>query len=119
MSFMTDKTTAESELGGARTRSRIQETISRADWREMGPKLLLLVCVLVLAGMLVAGLWPFHSPRNQVTWLRAGNGLQFGRHGVILSSARLNPAPEPADGPCSLEIWVEPARTWVSRRKNV
>ena len=45
-----------------------------------------LLCVSVLAGILVAGLWPFHAPRNDVAWLNDGNGLRFGRHGVMLSS---------------------------------
>jgi concanavalin A-like lectin/glucanase superfamily protein len=111
---MTKKRAAESELGGSRTRSRVQEAIGRVDWRVKGPKLLLLVCVLVLGGMLVAGLWPFHAPRNQVTWLSGGNGLQFARHGMILSSGKFEAAHDSADGPCSLEIWFEPARTWFS-----
>jgi VanZ family protein len=112
---MPNKKPAETVSGRPRTRSRMQEMIGRVDWRVKGPKLLLLACVVVLGGMLVAGLWPFHSPRNQVTWLSGGNGLQFGRHGMIVSSGRFKAAPEPADGPCSLEIWFEPARTWISR----
>ena len=88
--------------------------IVRVNWRTEGPKLLLLASLLVLAGMLGVGLWPFHSPRNQVTWLSGGNGLQFGRHGVILSSGRLRATDYPPDGPCSLEIWFEPTRTWDS-----
>ncbi len=64
--------------------------------------------------MLVVGLWPFHSPRNQVTWLSGGKGLQFGRHGVILSSGRFRATDNSPDSPGSLEIWFEPARTWDS-----
>ena len=64
--------------------------------------------------MLVLGLWPFHSPRNQVTWLSGGNGLQIGRHGVILSSGRFRATDNSPNSPCSLEIWFEPARTWDS-----
>ncbi len=92
----------------------VQELIGRVNWRTEGPKLLLLVCILVLAGMLVLGLWPFHSPRNQVTWLSGGNGLQIGRHGVILSSGRFRATDNSPNSPCSLEIWFEPARTWDS-----
>ncbi len=88
--------------------------IGRVNWRTEGPKLLLLTCVLALAGMLVIGLWPFHSPRNQVTWLSGGNGLQIRRHGVILSSGRFRDTDNSPDSPCSLEIWFEPARTWDS-----
>jgi hypothetical protein len=65
--------------------------------------------------MLVAGLWPFHSPRNQVAWVAGGNGLHFGRYGTILSSAEFKPHDVPADTPCSLEIWFEPANPWPSR----
>jgi VanZ family protein len=88
--------------------------IGRVNWRTEGPKLLLFVCIPVLAGMLVVGLWPFHSPRNQVTWLSSGNGLQFGRHGVILSAGSFRATDDPSGGPCSLEIWFEPTRTWAS-----
>ena len=88
--------------------------IGRVNWRTEGPKLLLLTCVLALAGMLVIGLWPFRSPRNQVTWLSDGNGLQIRRHGMILSSGRFRDTDNSPDSPCSLEIWSEPARTWDS-----
>ena len=66
---------------------------------------------LTLCGILVAGLWPFHSPKNQVHWLANRNGLHFGRYGTILSSGLLGSAN--SDGPsCSLEIWLEPASAW-------
>jgi VanZ family protein len=66
---------------------------------------------LTLCGILVAGLWPFHSPKNQVRWLTNQNGLTFGRYGTILSSGLLESAS--SDGPsCSLEIWLEPASAW-------
>ncbi len=69
------------------------------------------LAVLTLCGILVAGLWPFHSPKNQVQWLENENGLRFGRYGTILSSGLFEAVS--SDGPsCSLEIWVEPARTW-------
>ena len=104
----------DTHSGRLRTGAGVQELIGRVNWRSEGPKLLLLTCVLVLAGMLVVGLWPFHSPRNHVTWLRGGNGLEFGRHGVILSSGRFRATDNSPDSPCSLEIWFEPARTWDS-----
>jgi len=69
------------------------------------------LAALTLCGILVAGLWPFHSPKNQVHWLENENGLRFGRYGTILSSGLFEAVS--SDGPsCSLEIWVEPARTW-------
>ena len=67
--------------------------------------------MLTLCGILVAGLWPFHSPKNQVHWLENENGLRFDHYGTILSSGMLERAS--SDGPsCSLEIWMAPALTW-------
>ncbi len=66
------------------------------------------LAMLTLCGILVAGLWPFHSPKNQVHWLDNENGLRFGDYGTILSSGIFESAS--SDGPsCSLEIWLEPA----------
>lgn len=66
---------------------------------------------LTLCGVLVAGLWPFHSPKNQVHWLENENGLRVGRYGTILSSGLLESAS--SDRPsCSLEIWLKPASAW-------
>jgi hypothetical protein len=111
---MMQKKQGDTTFGRPRVTSKIQETIGQVNWEVKGPKLLRLACGLVLGGMLVAGLWPFHSPRNQVTWFGGGNGLHFGRHGVILSSGKFRAANVPADAPCSMEIWFEPARTAAS-----
>jgi VanZ family protein len=75
--------------------------------------LLRAACVLVLCGILVAGLWPFHAPKNAVSWLSNRNGLLFGDYGSILSAGefRLSASQE---GPCSLEIWFQPAATFDS-----
>jgi len=72
------------------------------------------VCGLLLVGLLVAGLWPFHSPGNQVTWSAGSNGLRFGRHGTILSLGKFEAPNVPADAPCSIEIWFEPGLTSAS-----
>jgi VanZ family protein len=61
-------------------------------------------------GILVAGLWPFHAPRNEVSWLSQGNGLLFGKHGSIVSRGTFKAARLKADSSCSLEIWLEPSR---------
>ena len=68
---------------------------------------------IVLCGILVAGLWPFHAPKNQVSWLSNGDGLLFGDYGSILSSSEFDPAGL-HDGPCSIEIWLQPAATFDS-----
>jgi VanZ family protein len=88
--------------------SRIRRKIVWANWAVIGPKLLGTVCVFLLVGLLVAGLWPFHSPKNQVTWVVGGYGMHFGRHGTILSSGKFKAMNAPENAPCSLEIWLEP-----------
>lgn len=97
-----------------RITAEIQKKIGQINWEVMSAKPLGVACGLLLGGLLVAGLWPFHSPRNQVTWVAGGNGLRFGRHGTILSSGNFKAANAPADAPCSLEIWFEPGLTAVS-----
>jgi hypothetical protein len=69
-----------------------------------------LVCVLLVLGILAAGLWPFHAPRNEVSWPGQGHGLRFGRHGSIVSPSQLKLDGVPPDHPCSVEIWLQPNR---------
>jgi len=64
------------------------------------------ICAFVLSGILVAGLWPFHAPRNEVSWLSNGNGLIFGGYGSLLSAHGFKTS-NSSDGAC-LEIWLEP-----------
>ena len=63
------------------------------------------ICIAVLCGILVAGLWPFHSPRNEVTWLR-GKWSSIRRPGTIMSSGEFQP-PVPPESSCSIEVWVQ------------
>jgi VanZ like family/Concanavalin A-like lectin/glucanases superfamily len=63
----------------------------------------------VLLGILVAGLWPFHAPRNEVSWLSQENGLLFGKYGSIVSSGAFEPDRSQAGTSCSLEIWLTPS----------
>jgi hypothetical protein len=104
-------------IGVSQTRkahSEIQKKIGQTNWEVISAKPLDIACGLFLAGLLVVGLWPFHSPKNQVTWFAGGNGLRFGRHGTILSSGKFKAANVPADAPCSFEIWFEPGLTSAS-----
>ena len=73
-------------------------------------KLLGAICVCILLGMLVVGLWPFHAPLNAVRWLTGGNGLLFGKHGSIVSAGPFQTHTVQADNSCSLEIWLRPIR---------
>lgn len=64
------------------------------------------MCAVLLSGILVAGLWPFHAPKNQVSWLSNGNGLLFGDHGSLLSAHGFRTSN--STGAC-LEIWLKPS----------
>jgi hypothetical protein len=71
-------------------------------------RLLLGVCLCPLAGILGFGLWPFTTrPHNDVSWIKNQNGLLFGDYGTILSSAPFR-MDGPPDGPCSIELWMQP-----------
>jgi hypothetical protein len=65
------------------------------------------VCVCILCILLIAGLWPFHAPKNDVTWLDGKNGLHFGRYGSVLSSAAFS-ANVNGEACGSIELWLEP-----------
>ncbi|MFY9723936.1 MAG: VanZ family protein [Bryobacteraceae bacterium] len=81
----------------------------------MTAKILDIVCIAVLCTILTLGLWPFHAPQNDVTWLGARNGLHFGRYGTVISSGAFEmTGPQPDELPGSLEIWLQPGRIWDS-----
>ena len=58
--------------------------------------------------ILVAGLWPFCAPKNDVEWLKGANGLRFGRNGIVASVNGFRTASP--DGASSLEILLQPER---------
>src|SRR5262249_35528701 len=67
------------------------------------------VCLVILAVILVAGLWPFNPrPLNKVKWLTAENGIEFLPDGIVFTEQpiRIPPSSEPQ---VSLELWVQPA----------
>ena len=76
--------------------------------------LLRAVCAFILLGILVAGLWPFHAPRNEVSWLSQRNGLLFGKYGSIVSAGPFKAHLPRPDRSCSLEIRLEPSRVKAS-----
>jgi VanZ family protein len=81
--------------------------------KQIRDKLLGLTFLGILAVILVAGLWPFHAPRNQVHWLRGG-GLWFGRHGTVLSAGPFNVS-STRTGSYAVEIRLTPSVTWQRR----
>lgn len=67
---------------------------------------LLVLASATLCLILILGLWPFHAPKNQVSWATNTPGLYFGDDSTVLSS---NPFPTPpSDDGCTLEIWLQP-----------
>jgi VanZ family protein len=68
-----------------------------------------ILCVCTLVTILVAGLWPFHAPKNNVEWLGKEDGLQFGRYGSIVSTDAFRPGESNRDDLGSLEIWIAAA----------
>lgn len=80
--------------------------------RRWAARILGLLCAVVLGSTLTAGLWPFHAPRNNVSWLTGKRGLHFGRQGTILSSGAFKSGAEEGASTGSLEIWVTPSSVW-------
>jgi hypothetical protein len=85
-------------------------SISRPTNVNIQHTLLTAICACILAGILVAGLLPFHAPKNAISWLQSGNGLFFGKHGSVVSAGSFGSGGPTADGSCSLEVWLEPRR---------
>ena len=87
-----------------------ERTFFQASQTLIRSRFLAVICAFVLCGVLTAGLWPFHHPKNDVTWLPSGNGVHFGRRATILSAGPLSvPNPEPV---FSLEIWLKSDLPW-------
>jgi hypothetical protein len=69
------------------------------------------ICVLCI--LFAAGLWPFHAPRNNVTWSVGGDGLCFGWYGSAVSAGSFRNEPDKSSG--TIELWLEPAFIHGSR----
>lgn len=69
------------------------------------------LCVCTIVIILVAGLWPFHVPKNDVIWFAKEDGLRFGDHGTILSPSAFEAHDSNNNSSGSLEIWLERARS--------
>ena len=81
--------------------------------RFLTGKPLAALCAATLGVILTLGLWPFTAPRNAVAWIPGSNGILFGDPGTAVSRPDF-PLTAPREAPCSLEIWVRPARTQAS-----
>ena len=87
-----------------------QGNFTDAGIAQIQRTVLAVICLCILIGILVAGLWPFHAPANQVSWGSQGNGLRFGQHGSVVSVGPLGTSQSRAENACSIEIWVQPKR---------
>jgi hypothetical protein len=67
--------------------------------------------LLLLSGMLFACFWPFHAPRNTVSWVGSGPGLAFGRYGVVLGCKPLIVPGDREVASASVELWLQPDPT--------
>jgi hypothetical protein len=74
--------------------------------------LLRVICELVTGITLTLGLWPFHAPRNDVSWLPNQSGLHFGRFSTAFSSVEFRFKGPTVPASASLEIWLQPRRIW-------
>jgi hypothetical protein len=74
----------------------------------MQKKALGVLCAAVVIGILTAGLWPFHAPKNDVRWVNNSNGIHFGKHGIILSPDAFGSTGLKDGTSCSVEIWLQP-----------
>jgi hypothetical protein len=72
------------------------------------------ICVAVVCVVLSLGLWPFHSPKNHVTWLENRNGLRFGKFSTVISSSAFQKASAKNETSGSVEVWLQPRRIWDS-----
>jgi len=84
----------------------------RIGQHGMKTRFLDVICVAVLCVILTLGLSPFHSPRNEVTWLRNRSGLLFGRNGTVISSGAFKPTSEEGGTSGSVEVWLRPLHIW-------
>ena len=70
-------------------------------------------CTIGLVAILIAALYPFHAPINQVSHLSDRDGLFLGEYGSILSSAEFKTTTAQV-GFCTLEFVVKPAEAFAS-----
>ena len=96
--------------GVARSHMIIQQGQSLAFELTTQATILKLLCAFVLCGILVAGLWPFHAPKNEVSWLSNRKGLLFGDYGSIVGAGPFRASEPKEESPCSLEIWLQPTK---------
>ena len=81
----------------------LYDTIRKVLW----PKFPFLYCLFVWSGIMMAGLWPLHRPRNEVAWVHDGPGLLLEGYNIILSSGIF----DSSASSCSIELLLTPGIT--------
>src|SRR5579863_1730635 len=71
------------------------------------------MCVSVIGITLTLGLWPFHSPANEIAWLPGTAGLRLGRPATLSGFNDFKQRTLPGDG-ASVEVWLQPGSMWDS-----
>lgn len=66
-------------------------------------------------GISAACLWPFHAPKNDVSWLADRNGLQFGRYGTVMSAGPFELPESPGDRGWSIELAMQASKPLARR----
>lgn len=66
----------------------------------------------IFIGIVIACLWPFGAPRNEVSWLKGGHGLRFGEYGTIVSRGPLLQSSDLAPDSWTLELWLRPGQPY-------
>ena len=67
-----------------------------------------ITCFVVLSGIAIACLWPFHAPANHVAWRRVGRGIHLGGHGSVVSATAFGQANSIDKTVGTLELSIEP-----------
>ena len=73
------------------------------------PTVLGWLTLVLVPAMAIACFWPFLAPKNTAVWIAGGDGVAFGKYGVLLGPGPLLPDDPSASG-CTLDLWVEPDR---------
>ena len=82
--------------------------MSGKSWDRFTAHIPASVCLLVLCGILLAGLLPFRGPRNGVTWLGNQNGVRLSGHSTLWSDGSFPVLDQGRGDSCSIEIWLQP-----------
>jgi VanZ family protein len=98
-------------LGGQSSgRARSTDAIFLEPCNSTHKKVLIAACVLVLAAILAAGLWPFSfREKNNAFWNETG-GLHFGDPGMAVSEGTFRGLS--GDQGRSIELWIKPDLNW-------